>query len=598
MVLSFDKKFNIQYRKKMKRINTISVLGICVFASLLAACESTISELGSGEKITVHFSLGGVAYQQDEAITRSSGGEVAALATTSVPLKGGLYLDATLEADPDGSTRADIALEDNVKVRIIAYNGTGTTVAASVEYTVIDGALVPSSSTGITLNDGTYTFVAYSYNSSASPATSGILTVSQDIDLLYGRQTETISAANNTITLTMKHQFARVKVMVSSAEITGTPPLSEFSNVKILPGKIARLTIETGAIVKGTGTDPEQPVTNFTPASGTTVSSDYRTVNTAGNEVITIRIGSMKIGTTTYAERNVSFRKILAAGSSYVLKLTLKEARWAGSNIYWDGSQLTFKPAGYVGDENYYQGVYFKWGSLVGVSPVSTQFGTNPNPPVYLPTYDTNAETAAWASATNVNDYMTIIYVDDAYSGLGGREDTYLIDADRNTDTYYSARKGDICQFISKTTNDPALKNQYRMPKSIEFGGSDVEGTDYSYGTAANGSDIQGWYLGRYSPAITISDATGKQIIGGTGSGGFCIFQGAIFPASGYRTPTVGGSLSYQGQFGHYWSGSASSEIINGYKLVYELECDASSANPSETQRRDVGIPVRCIKNN
>jgi hypothetical protein len=42
----------------------------------------------------------------------------------------------------------------------------------------------------------------------------------------------------------------------------------------------------------------------------------------------------------------------------------------AKSNIYWNGSYLTFSNTSGVTED--YQGVYFKWGSLVGISPKNT----------------------------------------------------------------------------------------------------------------------------------------------------------------------------------------------------------------------------------
>ena len=44
---------------------------------------------------------------------------------------------------------------------------------------------------------------------------------------------------------------------------------------------------------------------------------------------------------------------------------------WAGSNVYWDGTQLTFDETVVDADagSDLKQGVFFRWGSLVGVSP-------------------------------------------------------------------------------------------------------------------------------------------------------------------------------------------------------------------------------------
>jgi hypothetical protein len=62
------------------------------------------------------------------------------------------------------------------------------------------------------------------------------------------------------------------------------------------------------------------------------------------------------------------------ATKSYTIAVKLYKKtsyKFAGSNIYWNGSELTFFPHG-ENDYTKYLGVLFKWGSLIGVSPART----------------------------------------------------------------------------------------------------------------------------------------------------------------------------------------------------------------------------------
>jgi hypothetical protein len=153
-------------------------------------------------------------------------------------------------------------------------------------------------------------------------------------------------------------------------------------------------------------------------------------------------------------------------------ELTLETAgeitRWAGSNIYWDKEKkcLTFDPAGTT-THQYYQGVFFKWGSLVGISPALTNESTgwSDDVMVYVPTYDpATPTTTTWASGkasetiAGYRGYESILPATPS-DELGSYNDYIPNDWSHNT--------GDICQFLGKT--NPALKG-YRMPRDDEFG--------------------------------------------------------------------------------------------------------------------------------
>jgi hypothetical protein len=66
----------------------------------------------------------------------------------------------------------------------------------------------------------------------------------------------------------------------------------------------------------------------------------------------------------TAADGNLSSGKVYTFAPSEPLQLD----RWATSNVYWDGTKLTFNQNIYDISQTAYQGLYFKWGSLTGRS--------------------------------------------------------------------------------------------------------------------------------------------------------------------------------------------------------------------------------------
>jgi hypothetical protein len=110
----------------------------------------------------------------------------------------------------------------------------------------------------------------------------------------------------------------------------------------------------------------------------------------------------------------------LSAEKLYTFTATLKPSRWASSNISWNGGgALTFG----LGDTMYaYQGLFFKWGSLVGISPVGAW--ADNTTPLYnsslgdtytwgnIPYDDPNAQTPG---ATLGSDYDICSKINSAY---------------------------------------------------------------------------------------------------------------------------------------------------------------------------------------
>jgi hypothetical protein len=563
------------------------VLGGLTF--LLPSCEKEL-EREVNENIKITFTLGDSSYGEYETVTRGVNQKEMKPETVMVPIGGGLRMHLML-AEDENSLRDMETIPDGTKLRIVAYNSSNAYVD-DVEYTVQGGGIVGATYLELP-SAGTYTFVAYSLNNTSSvPAyAASIGPYSADShDPLCGSVTVPVVEGANNVTITMKHMFSKVKVTATTSGLAGTPTISEID--ALLPGFTANLDVPNAALTKNSAENQ----TFIFPPIGTpvqTVTSDERKVYAGGEANTYIKITSVKIDGTEYTGLvPARFNKLLEAGKSYTLTASFSKVQFAGSNIYWDGNRLTFKGTGYVGLENYYNGVVFKWGSLVGVStalPNGDRDFHAASTPIYVPTYTPgNPATSAWLSPTTVlaqgwNDWLSIPVDLTTPPSVGDRYSTYLMDDERNTPANWQAMKGDICRFISENGYGPG--GNYRMPTAYEF--SETETCDW--GSA-------GWERLNMSPYWQAIYDIPATYTGGT----YPIYNavsnnGLVLPAAGIYN----GNIYYNvGSCAFYWSGSAQTTWWS-YVLVFDsytgyLWTSYSNEDPNDFQY--YARSVRCVK--
>ncbi len=259
------------------------------------------------------------------------------------------------------------------------------------------------------------------------------------------------------------------------------------------------------------------------------------------------------------------------------VRINYNKLIWAGSNIYWDGTKLTFdatpvdlaNPTTQELTNMQKQGVCFQWGSLIGIS-LSSSYVT------YTPMY--NSATPSNSTWTQGATTWGAFYLTDAGSDYGPTN-TFLNDAAQNTDASYAAFKGDICQYLSKTG---AVSGSWRMPTDHEF---DIT----TFGDATTSSPGPWTWWGSFSSQSNLG-TDGKTTID---SGVTCTINGAItrFSASGYRY--TNGMLYLLGQCGYYWCSSVNSSIY-GYYLVFGSNFVYPAYN---NNTRQYGFTVRCVHN-
>lgn len=236
---------------------------------------------------------------------------------------------------------------------------------------------------------------------------------------------------------------------------------------------------------------------------------------------------------------------------------------WAGSNIYYDSTlgHLTFDDVGVTTHSNY-QGVFFKWGSLYGISPQGAWATTTL---LYPPAGGSATATSlGYTTWTNIPNVSTSTISSNPPSGKTVRDRAYLWEV---TD----GSKGDICKWLTQKGYAPSGK-KWRMPTSKEF---EAAASYTMTGTYSNQTSTSS--AGQYTVNVGyVKSDTGNP----------------LFPAAGGRTSTGGLSLPGLGLRGNYWSATPTAGTTEAYNLFF----DSSQGFYSGFQaNRNNSSPIRCV---
>jgi hypothetical protein len=538
---------------RMKEITKMGWLGLLL---LLPACEKDVLGPDTGGGVPIEFSMSNAGFDEGEEV-RSSGSVKPE--TVVVPLgEGNLYLYATLREEPAEALRAqEVGLQPNQKVRLAAYKGTDQQ-GSTLTYTYSGGQLTPDGGTPLKVepDNSNYTFVAYSSYSAPTTAVTNITSMNPSIDLVWGSKAQPVTTTESTqkVSIKMTHKFARVRVKIDASTIASAITAIGTTYVK---SDNLTLTEYDGSVVK-MGSIASSQVVNFPVATSNIRTSNYNTSWQTVNEVtissITLTIAAVD---KTFANLRIAFSKTLESGKSYTLEVDImKRLIFAGSNIYWDesNSRLTFDES----TNSTYQGVYFKWGSLVGLSAVGAFDNT-------LRLYIPNVSMGTWdgtktLGSSSWSSHMNLPHITGVYGT--GAADNYLYD---HPD--WSNYKGDICAYLTGKPGIPA--GNWRMPNAEELGLL-TYGTWISSGTTSNLNDA----------------GTGTITIGWDfGNGGF-------FPASGWRN--VSNSPLVVGTTGYYDTGTpAGTDASNKANRSY---LRMSTGLLMAALDYDIDFSVRCLK--
>jgi hypothetical protein len=586
--------------KTMKTQTSIIVL-ITALASclLLTSCdgENLIPDNETGILVNPSVTLSGFIEGGNQEITRSQSTEREPV-KTAIPLGDGMLLEMSLEQDSRSSLRDATNFPNGTKFQVIAVKS-GTNTYVSHGNFILDGA------TSLTNNEfwvpqGSFCdFICISYNStteappepSYNPTSKALygfpVPYNTDLSLLYDKITnEEIKESGPVLVFApLQQKLAKVKLVIDGSynEWTISNPIS--SGIYLNPSYSGvTMAYNTGALTAGYSQNMSFSWPNSAPNQ--THTSNERTIVPNGSTPlkvyfpqsalsITTPTNSTPLGVPTHSASEVTFPSTvsLEAGKTYTLQIKLKTPIFAKSNIYWSGSKLTFDT---ITNNEKYQGVFFKWGSLVGLSPTGTD-----NASAYYFTPPTGISSGAWTKvlfkdSPNIsngfhwgNGYFAVPYCVDDYSNSFNIEKNYLYDT-YSSDYSNHGYRGDICNY---------LNHKWRLPNLAEFGIAAVN-WDISFPSSPSPP----------SP-ITPTNEDGKHNIVDRSIS--LKANNAFFPASGYPLLM---DPSYVGQEGHYWSGTP----VTGREKAYVLSFSSTSLDIDIQGRlqhtRSSLRSVRCVK--
>jgi hypothetical protein len=276
----------------------------------------------------------------------------------------------------------------------------------------------------------------------------------------------------------------------------------------------------------------------------------------------------------------------LTGGKSYVLTVRFKAAKFANSNIYWNGSRLTFDPYVALDDATYAskktqqqkQGVVFKWGSLIGFSAPGKaglhEYPWSSDSTIYVPNSPASPLTnhSSWYRTTPAasglslwggTSYSHIPYVQDAGLSPYGRTNNYL-NALINSASHISAYTGDICHYLNEN---------YRMPVNNEFG------TNAAWNVSIPaGINLETKIFGQ--DTIPVAHCATFKV------------HDMLFPVSGSRHGDDGRVYDV-GEAARLWSSSSYHDTYNGYSCYASF--GSGGVSILNQYYRRFGFTVRCI---
>jgi hypothetical protein len=391
--------------------------------------------------------------------------------------------------------------------------------------------------------------------------------------------------------ITLTPQRAQVRVRLDCSSEGKTITAVDASTITLGPLAVAG-TMDPKTEDVPTLTAPSAMSFTWPALNATVVTSGSLTVlprSASATDPLTLLIAKDAITLNGVTEQEAAIITLpsvaLEAGKSYALVVKMRKPPcWAASNIYWDGTKLTFAPYGdpCVNNENYYEGLHFKWGSLWGVAPVFGSFYYGTPPPVYQyrnNKWEKNTSPGPW---TGIYTAPPTGSIDTGQDNLAGYDPT----------SAGSMGYGDICRFIGEHGGPTG----YRMPTMLDLssGLPAITNTVVPWGAD---TDAINWYYYGTGTKVTDSNESddGKRLIGLT-IGYYVTNYGSTFPGSGYRHYENGTMTTNYHYSSGYWTSSATAHLVNtgattGAMVIF-LPYIGVCAYSSD---RSYGYPVRCL---
>ncbi len=366
----------INMKSKFRSIGSVGMLSFAALAcTTIYSCKESKDSVAASGKASVSIQLLGVENPVVTTKKAGKGGSAASAQTVVIPLTNSSSFEATLTSEPSvtngsllrassgsraAATEERTPLADNIKYKVVVYNAAGDYVTEKTYTNSVDNTAA------IALDaEQTYTFVAYSVNSTATvpavTAQADLANASLDnvsADLMYFRKDLTVHSGDNNLDVILKHKYSEVTTNLSMAtEMTGAiTALGTTTIDPTHPG--ANLKLADGTITYNGSTTTANVVFPTLGAGLRTVSSTPTLLIHPGATNGVFKFGSITIDGET--KNNVSVGGLnIVPGQRYNLNLNFKtctqpvtggaDLNWtypaSGSGAIVDG---VTRPAGYV----------------------------------------------------------------------------------------------------------------------------------------------------------------------------------------------------------------------------------------------------------
>ena len=357
----------------------------------------------------------------------------------------------------------------------------------------------------------------------------------------------------------------------------------------------------TDKVTSGDGDVIGKPLLNETTGFGGTTPGAY--ISGEGNGMLSLTtVDYSGSGQDAQGDLTIVFRDKDSGLILDEVTITVKDPsiarRFARSNIVWDGSKLTFAvtAADNATIPANVQGVFFKWGSLVAVSPVGNTYAANQI--LFSPDGTTNYTWANIPYASETSGKLGTHGTDeDDFAGYDGGSNT---NGPGYATSGTNANIGDICRYIS---DQGWVQGRWRLPTAAEYDAllAEIGGSEKSVsnnggfalltnGMAPSGSNSYGNHAhGYYQPLSGRWLGAGAAVTSNRGTEAVPGSSSVYFPAGGYRSYSNGGTSGAGGN-GYGWSGSSDTTA-----LAYGLTVGSGTAYWYSTGRT-YGFTVRCVR--
>ena len=585
------------------------VLLLCGLLVLTFACEQEDMpgtggknpDPQTGEPVLVNFIVSEMGFGENEITIRNTSpnpSEGGGQETVVIPVSEDIFMYATLTEDKASvNLRSLSPLDENSKVRVVAYSIASGENSGYADYEVKnDGSLNPTSHP-LFVSPGTYNFVAYSFHN-ADPLAIFADTTAQlsTSDVLWGETTPlAITPENSFVQIGMKHLSSQVTMKVALEIPEAGFLITGITNANVSSFEPTRLIVKTGKLLLNTSTLAYYPFSwDFSGSGHPWIDSSPQYVYMNG-QPLSVQISSISVDGASYSINGyypINFSTPLQAGKSYTINVNFLRGPSGNADIlYVIGDSLCVGRWGVDTKITANNILYFKFGSLIGfTAPTSGTSWSSSLVVLYVP-----------RNSINTNNYGNIPgFAQKDYKQNTGRQN--ISDDYHNTPANITDGKGDPCKLVGLKAS---TARGYTSQQIIDYNsgwrlatvddninflraptswlGSNVDqtlsNTNASYWAALN-SQNGGWF-----PIPGNRQATTGRTQSNTNPNGF-------LPAAGsYNTS---GTYQNRNTWGEYWS----SEIYTT-QAPFCLRFDNVSVHPMGSlyhQQYQYALPVRCVK--